>query len=273
MLNPQQTDGAASEGLQLPRGEFSAVRHGKKGCLGRGCLILGAVLLLIVISIGGCIYLKYRELRSLTEAAPVVFEEIRDRGLRAREIRLRLETFLQQALSEEAELVLTVEELNVLLLEHQDQAVREYAKFQRFRTVDTALFADVSLPIDWLSARLDAVKEQLRKQGKEPPQNFKVAEGIFGLLQGRYFNAAIELGVNSTEEKPRIVIRSIRTVGGKLLSMERPGPGQPPTGGVDLDRALESVSDQALEAFFSGSDATVKSIEIRPGSVILRGHP
>lgn len=263
-----------AEGLQLQPGEPPAARGGKKGCFFRGCLILGVVLLLLLLSLGGCIYLKYRELRSLTEESPVVFEELEDRGgQRAGEVRERLEAFRRQALNSGAQLVLTVEELNLLLLDHQDPVIAQYAGFQRFRTVDDALIADVSLPIDWLSARLDAAREEIRKQGKEPPQEFNLAESIFGLLQGRYFNAAVKLGADPVKKKPGIFIRSIRTSAGREISLDRPAAGEPGSGAGDLGRALERVSKQALGLLLGEAAASVTSLEVRPGSILLRGGP
>ena len=261
---PQQS--LPEDGLQLPSAEPVAVPGTGRGCFFRGCLSIGVVLLLLLLALGGCVYLKYRELFSLTEESPVVFDELEDRGKRIVEIRNRLETFRRQSLKDEAELLLAVEELNLLLLEHRDPAIAEYARFQRIRTVDKTLFVDISLPVDWLNSRLKAVKDEFRKEGREFSKDFQVAESLFGLLQGRYFNAAAEVGVDPAKNPPGFVIRSIKTVAGKLLPLEGAAPGR-------LDGELEGISEQALSVLLGEASANVKSLEIRPGSIFLRGGP
>ena len=270
MVSQQSLPG---DGLQQPSADPPAVPGTGRGCLSRGCLSIGVVLLLLILALGGCVYLKYRELVSLTEESPVVFKEPESREERTAEVRKRLEAFRGQALKGEAELLLAVEELNLLLLDHQDPLVAEYAGFQRFRTVDKALFVDISLPVDWLNSRLRVAREELRKEGKEIPKNFQVAERIFGLLQGRYFNMAAEVAVDPAKTPPAFVIRSIQTAAGQKLLEEGADPAQPGAVPGGLDAELEGISQQALGILLGKAAASVKSLEIRPGTIFLRGGP
>ena len=268
-----QEQGSVEEGLKLPGAEPAASPAAGRGCLSWGCISIVVVLLLILVALGGCVYLKYQELRSLTEDSPVVFKELEDSGKQAAEIRRRLETFRSQALEGEAELLLRVEELNLLLLDHQDPLIAEYAGFQRFRTVDEALFVDLSLPVDWLSARLKVVKDEFLREGREFPKDFQVAESLFGLLQGRFFNATVELGVEPARNRAGFVIRKVQTASGKLLPLDSTLEGEPGTGPDGLDGRLEGVSKQALEVLLGEAAAQVKSLELRRGSIFLRGAP
>lgn len=268
---PQQS--LPGEGLQPSSAEPVAVPGTGRGCLSRGCLSIGVVLLLLILALGGCVYLKYRELVSLTEDSPVVFKEPVGKEERTVEVRKRLEAFRRQALTDEAELLLAVEELNLLLLDHQDPLVAEYAGFQRFRTVDRALFVDISLPVDWLSSRLRAASEGLRKAGKEIPENYQVAESLFGLLQGRYFNVAAEVAVDPEKNPPGFIIRSLQTAAGQKLFQEGADPAQPGVAPGGLDGELEGVSQQALGILLGKAAASVRSLEIRPGAIFLRGGP
>ena len=117
-----------------------------------------------------------------------------------------------------------------------------------------------------MNSRLKAVKDEFRKEGREFSKDFQVAESLFGLLQGRYFNAAAEVGVDPAKNPPGFVIRSIKTVAGKLLPLEGAAPGR-------LDGELEGISEQALSVLLGEASANVKSLEIRPGSIFLRGGP
>lgn len=268
-----QEQASAEEGLKLPGAEPAPSPAAGRGCLSWGCISIVVVLLLILVALGGCVYLKYQELRSLTEDSPVVFKELEDSGERTAEIRRRLETFRSQALEGEAELLLKVEELNLLLLDHEDPLIAEYAGFQRFRTVDEALFVDLSLPVDWLSSRLKDVKDEFLREGREFPKDFQVAESLFGLLQGRYFNAAVELGVAPAKNRPGFVIRSVQTASGKQLPLDSTLEGRPGTGPDGLDSRLEGVSEQALRVLLGEAAAQVKSLELRRGSIFLHGAP
>ena len=55
---PQQS--LPGDGLQQPSADPAAVPGTGWGCLSRGCLSIGVVLLLLLLALGGCVYLKYR---------------------------------------------------------------------------------------------------------------------------------------------------------------------------------------------------------------------
>ena len=267
MTEQEYNAGGGGGGLESPAQEALAPRDKGRSCLFWGC---GGCLLLALLAVagsGGCIYVGYRQLLSFTEEEGVVYEKIPDSPRRAGEIRSRIERFHQDLVAGETELILGADDLNILLLEHPDPDMAEYARFQRFRIADSVLLADVSLPMDWVIERL----EMLEAGGRDQRPELKLGRAFFGLFEGRHFNASIELAIGISRGEVRVKIEKVVTgagieIGPEHLAGQQRGQQAPL---ADLERKVAA----AFGELFSGRQNTRKELELRGKEMILSEGP
>ena len=79
--------------------------------------------------------------------------------------------------------------------------------------------------------------------------------------------------MDPAKNPPGFIIRSLQTAAGQKLFQEGADPAQPGVAPGGLDGELEGVSQQALGLLLGKAAASVKSLEIRPGAIFLRGGP
>ena len=263
----QEYNKGAGAGLELPVPGSLPDGDKGRGCLFWGCCGCLLLSLLAVAGSGGCIYMAYQGLLSLTEEEGIVYEKVPDSPRRAGEIRLRIERFHQDLAAGETELILGADDLNILLLEHPDPVIAEYAGFQRFRIADSVLLADVSLPMDWVIKKFEGLGA---RGGKVPPE-IEMAKIFFGIFEGRHFNASIELELGVYQEDVYVKIERVVTgagieVGSDQLAPRQRGQEAPL---ADLERKVAT----AFAKLFSGEPGTRKQIKLRGKEMILRESP
>ena len=267
MTDQEYNAGGGGGGLEYPAQEALAPRDKGRSCLFWGCFGCLLLAFLAAVGSGGCIYVGYQALLSFTEEEGIVYEKVPDSPLRAGEIRSRIERFHQGLAAGETELILGADDLNVLLLEHPDPDIAEYARFQRFQIADSVLLANVSLPMDWVIERF----ERLGAGGRKVPPEIKMAEVFFGIFEGRYFNASIELAIGIRQGEVRVKVERVVTGAGIEIGPEQlasqPGSQQAPL--ADLERKIAA----AFEELFSGQLDTRKQIKLRGKEMILRESP
>ncbi len=267
MTEQEYNAGGGGGGLESSAQEAFAPRDKGRSCLFWGCGCGLLLVLLFVAGSGGCTYVGYQQLLSLTEEEGVVYEKIPDSPRRAGEIRSRIERFHQDLASGETELILGADDLNILLLEHPDPDMAEYARFQRFRLADSVLLADVSLPMDWVIERL----ELLEAGGRDQPAGLKLAKAFFGLFEGRHLNVSIELAIGISGGEVRVKIEKVVTgagleIGPEHLAPQRQGQGAPL---AELERKIAA----AFGELFSRRQDTRKRLELRGKEMILGEVP
>lgn len=238
-----------------------------RSCFFWGCLILVLLTVLVVVGTGGCVYIAWRQVDSLFEAEGVVFEEIPTAATRVDDIRERLLTFREGVPEKLAELVLSPEELNILLLENPDPTIAELARFQRVGIKESSLTAEVSFPVDWGISQIDKEIAARKARGRGP-EGLELVRSLVGNFEGRFLNGAIELGLAVEDGRVRAQILGVVFAGGVEWGPEDLAQGN----GRDIDDAEEKIS-RALDNIFFEDAAGTKLIGFREGKLVLQRIP
>lgn len=255
---PLNEDGLYVSGIDAPGASST-----RRGCFFWGCLSLA----LIGVLLGGCGYMGYRQIASLFEDERVVFEEIPDASARAAGIRKRLLAFKQGLPGERAELVLSAEELNILLLENADPTIAELARFQRMGIADSSLKAEVSFPVDWGIAQID--KEIADRKAKDKdPDGLELVRFLVGNFEGSFLNFSAELGLAVEDERVRARVLGVVVANGAEWGPEDLAKGN----GGDIDDVEEKIGRALDDAFFKDAPGR-KMVSFRDGKLVLERIP
>ena len=258
------------EGSILPEHLTVPGETGGRGCFFWGCMILVLLFVLAVVGTGGCVYMVKNEIDSLFEDEGVVFEEIPKLEARLDGIRERIALF-RQAPSDGGDdkplLVLGADELNILVRGHQEPVVADLARFLRLDITDSTLEAEVSFPMDRGATYLDKAIE--RQPGRKGVEELQFMRFLVGFFEGRFFNAAVELGLEVRQEKVMAKILKVKLANGVEFDEAELRRG-------DQENKLEELEEEmgrTLEDIFFGDAPGRKRLGVRDGKLFLRRLP
>ena len=258
------------EGSILPEHLTDPGETGGRGCFFWGCMILVLLFVLAVVGTGGCVYMVKNEIDSLFEDEGVVFEEIPELEARLDGIRERIALF-RQAPSDGGDdkplLVLGADELNILVRGHQEPVVADLARFLRLGITDSTLEAEVSFPMDRGATYLDKAIE--RQPGRKGVEELQFMRFLVGFFEGRFFNAAVELGLEVRQEKVMAKILKVKLANGVEFGEAELRRG-------DQENKLEELEEEmgrTFEDIFFGDAPGRKRLGVRDGKLFLRRLP
>jgi len=258
------------EGSILPEHLTDPGETGGRGCFFWGCMILVLLFVLAVVGTGGCVYMVKNEIDSLFEDEGVVFEDIPELEARLDGIRERIALF-RQAPSDGGDdkplLVLGADELNILVRGHQEPVVADLARFLRLDITDSTLEAEVSFPMDRGATYLDKAIE--RQPGRKGVEELQFMRFLVGFFEGRFFNAAVELGLEVRQEKVMAKILKVKLANGVEFDEAELRRG-------DQENKLEELEEEmgrTLEDIFFGDAPGRKRLGVRDGKLFLRRLP
>ena len=258
------------EGSILPEHLTVPGETGGRGCFFWGCMILVLLFVLAVVGTGGCVYMVKNEIDSLFEDEGVVFEDIPELEARLDGIRERIALF-RQAPSDGGDdkplLVLGADELNILVRGHQEPVVADLARFLRLDITDSTLEAEVSFPMDRGATYLDKAIE--RQPGRKGVEELQFMRFLVGFFEGRFFNAAVELGLEVRQEKVMAKILKVKLANGVEFDEAELRRG-------DQENKLEELEEEmgrTLEDIFFGDAPGRKRLGVRDGKLFLRRLP
>tara|TARA_B100000586_G_C20081175_1_gene415460 strand:- start:759 stop:1460 length:702 start_codon:yes stop_codon:yes gene_type:complete len=233
-------------------------------------MILALFFVLAVVGTGGCVYMVKNEIDSLFEDEGVVFEEIPESEVRLDGIRERIALF-RQAPSDGGDdkplLVLGADELNILVRGHQEPVVADLARFLRLGITDSTLEAEVSFPMDRGATYLDEAIE--RQPGRKGGEELQFMRFLVGFFEGRFFNAAVELGLEVRQEKVIAKILKVKLANGVEFDEAELRRG-------DQENKLEELEEEmgrTFEDIFFGDAPGRKRLGVRDGKLFLRRLP
>ena len=254
----------------LPEHLTAPGEAGGRGCFFWGCLIMVLLFVLIVVGTGGCVFIAYIQVDSLFEEEGVVFKEISESETRLDGIRERIALF-RQAPSDGGDdkplLVLGADELNILVRGHQEPVVADLARFLRLDITDSTLEAEVSFPMDRGATYLDKAIE--RQPGRKGVEELQFMRFLVGFFEGRFFNAAVELGLEVRQEKVMAKILKVKLSGSREFGAAELRRG-------DQEKKLEEFEEKmgrTFEDIFFGDAPGRKRLGIRDGKLFLRRLP